>query len=262
MIFLRLRLFLCLLLTATGISPAAAQDAALCGGNPVAVRIIGASDGTSLRLADGREVKLAHVIVPLPIDGDEAAVTRARQTLAEIANGKDATLFLLSDTKDRYGRISAQAVLIGGKIWLEAELLSRGIARVFPGGNDKCMKALLHYEAKARAAELGFWKETKFAVFDADAIEALLTAEGRFVVVEGTIRRVGDSRGRIYLDFGRRFTEDFTIVVTEPIRKSLISQGSDPKSWRGRRVRVRGILISWGGPAIEINTAAAIEPLD
>jgi len=257
-----LRPFFGFALVLAGFCPAAAESPLHCGGKPVAVRIAEALDGTSLKLGDGREVKLAHVIAPLPIDGDEKAVQRAKEVLAEITHGKAATLFLASDARDRYGRISAQAILIEEKIWLEAEMLSRGIARVLPSANDKCVKVLLQYETKARATHAGFWKEAKFEIFDAENIEGLLAAEGRFALVEGTIRRVGEARGRVYLDFGRRFTEDFTIVVPDNIRKMLAAQGSDPKSWRGRRVRVRGILFSWGGPAIEVNLAQAIELLD
>jgi endonuclease YncB( thermonuclease family) len=257
-----LRLLFGSMLAFSGAWPAIAQDPALCGGKPAAVRIVEALDGAALKLADGRTVRLISVIAPLPIDGESEAVMLARNALAEIANGKEASLFLSSDAKDRYGRIAAQAVLIDGKIWLEAEMLARGFARVYPTPNDKCMKALLQYEAKARSAQAGFWKDAKFGVFGAEDIEALLAAEGRFVIVEGTIRRVGEARGRIYLDFGRRFTEDFSIVVPDNIRKTLLAQGSNPKSWRGRRVRVRGILFSWGGPAIEVNLAQAIELLD
>ncbi len=81
-------------------------------------------------------------------------------------------------------------------------------------------------------------------------------------MVEGTIRRVGRGRGRLYLDFGRRFTEDFTIIVPDSLRKRLEAAGADPKNWRGKRIRVRGILFFWGGPAMEINLAQAIELLE
>jgi endonuclease YncB( thermonuclease family) len=256
------RLLFTFALVLSGILPAAAEGPAICGGKPAQARIIEAVDGTTLRLEDGRVVRLANVIPAMPIDGDRQDLLRAKETLAEIANGKQASLYFVSESKDRYGRIAAQAVLIEEKIWLESELLVRGVARVFPSANDKCMTALLQFESKARSSRTGLWNESKFGVFDAENVEALLAAEGRFVVVEGTIRRAGESRGRLYLDFGRRFTEDFTIVVPERLRKSLAAKGSDPKSWRGKRIRVRGILFSWGGPAMEINHAQAIELLD
>jgi len=256
------RVFLVCVTVLWSIGRAAAETPEICGGKPATVQISEVLDGASLKLSDGRVVRLANVIAPLPIDADRAAMQRSKDVLQEIANGKRATLYLSSEEKDRYGRIPAQAVSIEDKIWLEAELLKRGSARVFPAASEKCAKALLGFEAVARSSRTGIWNEARFGVMDARDEPALLAAEGRFVVVEGTIRRVGDARRRLYLDFGRRFKEDFTIIVPDTVRKSLTAQGSDPKSWRGKRVRVRGILFSWGGPAMEINLAQAIELLD
>lgn len=249
-------------LAASGAGTAVAGDPSLCGGKPVAVRIVEATDGVTLRLSDGRTARLASVIAPMPIDGDAQAVVRAREALGALVNGKEALVFLSSEATDRYGRLFAQAVSIEGKLWLEAEMLSRGIARVFLAPNAECAMALLALEARARASRSGLWSGETFGLFDAASTDRLLANEGRFVIVEGTIRRVGEARGRIYLDFGRRFTEDFTVIVPDKVRKSLAAQGSDPKNWRGKRIRVRGILFSWGGPAMEINVAQAIERLE
>lgn len=242
--------------------PAAGEIAAQCGTGPTAVEIADAVDGHSLRLTDGRVFRLVQIVAPLPIDNDPAAAALARTSLHEIAAGKSATLYLASDAPDRYGRLAAAAVLIEGKHWLEAALLERGMARMFPSGNDQCMTALLAFERKARDARRGIWSDPRFRIFQAEELEPLLAASGRFAVVEGTIRRIGRGRGRLYLDFGRRFTEDFTIIVPDSLRKRLEAAGADPKNWRGKRIRVRGILFFWGGPAMEINLAQAIELLE
>ena len=229
-----------------------------CGGKPVAAVAAEAIDATSLRLADGSEIKLVTVIGPSAADGDDVAEARALAALKQLTAGRKLTIFAAGD-KDRYGRILARAVRIENDIWLEAALAEKGFLRVRPDPNETCTKALLAAEQKARAAGAGLWADKKFQVLDARDIPALTEALGRFVIVEGTIRRVGETKPRLYLDFGRRFTEDFTIVIPNSLRNSLTIKGSDPKNWRGKRVRVRGVLISWGGPAIEINTAAAIE---
>lgn len=256
------RLFLAIGLLGIWSCPAAGEIAAQCGVEPAAVEIAEAVDGHSLRLTDGRVFRLVQIVAPLPIDDDPKAAALAKASLAEIAAGKSATLYLASDAPDRYGRWAAAAVLIEGKRWLEATLLERGMARVFPSTNDPCMTALLAYERKARDAGRGIWSNSRFRVFEAEELELLLAASGRFAVVEGTIRRVGRGRGRLYLDFGRRFTEDFTIIVPDGLRRSLEAAGADPKNWRGKRIRVRGILFFWGGPAMEIHLAQAIELLE
>jgi hypothetical protein len=238
-----------------------APQAAECGGKRIEAVAGQAVDATSLRLADGAELKFESVIGPSAADGDDAAEARALAALKQLADGRKLTIFA-AEGKDRYGRISARAVLIEDRVWLEAALAEQGYVRILPRANEACVKALLVAEQKARAAGAGLWAQKKFRVLAAADIPALTEALGRFVIVEGTIRRVGESKARLYLDFGRRFTEDFTAVVPNTVRNALAAKGSDPKNWRGKRVRVRGVLISWGGPAIEINAAAAIELLD
>lgn len=220
-----------------------------------------AVDGTTLRLTDGRDVLLGSIIAPGILDGDPDAEVRAKAALAGLARGKRIEFFAQANTTDRYGRIPAQAVQVEG-LWLEATLLERGFVRALPGSEEKCTAALLAHERKARAANAGLWANTKFKVFAATDVAALSAAAGRFAVVEGTIRRVGEYRNRIFLDFGRRYVEDFSVVIPRDLRRALAAKGLEPKNWRGKRIRVRGVLGSWGGPAIELNSATAIEMLD
>jgi endonuclease YncB( thermonuclease family) len=234
---------------------------AQCGGKPLSAAAADVIDATSLRLSDGTEVKLTTVIGPVAGDGDDAVQMRVTVALKQLTAGRRLTIFA-AEGKDRYGRILARAVLIDNDTWLEAMLTEKGLVRVRPDMNETCVRALYTHEQNARAARTGLWAEKKFQALSASDIPALTEALGRFVVVEGTIRRVGETKPRLYLDFGRRFTEDFTIVVPNTLRNSLAAKGSDPKNWRGKRVRVRGVLISWGGPAIEINAPAAIELVD
>jgi hypothetical protein len=76
------------------------------------------------------------------------------------------------------------------------------------------------------------------------------------------VQRVGESGGRTFLDFGRRYTQDFTIVVPRASQSAFQAAGIDLKAMRGKRVRVRGVLYSFGGPAIEARLPAALEVLD
>jgi hypothetical protein len=103
------------------------------------------------------------------------------------------------------------------------------------------------------------WREARFAVEQAENIEALTTAMGRFTIVEGLVRRVGETSSRTYLDFGRRYNQDFSIMIPRSARAGFAAAGIDLKSLRGKQVRVRGVLFSSGGPAIEIRNPASLE---
>ncbi|HEY8268558.1 MAG TPA: thermonuclease family protein [Xanthobacteraceae bacterium] len=233
-------------------------------GEPFAtVEATGARDGATIRLADGRELRLAGVIAANDLDGDAEAVRRATAALDTLVAGKRLALHGKPDTKDRYGRIVAQATLADEPRWIAAELVAAGMLRIAPeAGEPACFDSLLTHERSARAAKLGFWAEPRFAVQDAQAIEALSAARGRFAIVEGSVLRVGESGGRTFLDFGRRYSQDFTIVVPRAAQSAFQAAGIDLKAMRGKRIRVRGVLYAFGGPAIEARLPAAIEILE
>ena len=239
---------------------AACKDA----GEPFAtVEAAGARDGATIRLADGRELRLAGVIAANDLDGDAEAVRRATAALDALVAGKRLALYGKPDTKDRYGRIVAQVALAEEPRWIAAELVAAGMLRIAPeAGEPACTDALQTHERSARTAKLGFWAEPRFAVQDAQAIEALNAARGRFAIVEGSVQRVGELGGRTFLDFGRRYTQDFTIVVPRAAQSAFQAAGIDLKAMRGKRVRVRGVLYAFGGPAIEARLPAAIEILE
>jgi endonuclease YncB( thermonuclease family) len=223
------------------------------------VTAIGARDGATLSLADGRELRLVGVVPPGDLDADPEAARRAARALEALVAGKELKLHGQADEKDRYGRVLAQAALADGR-WIAAELVSAGKLRVAPeGGSDACIRALLAIEAKARTDKLGLWAEPRFAKRDAAAVDALAAAQGRFVVVEGTVRRVGESGGRLFLDFGPRYTRDFTVVIPRAARAAFDAAKVDLKGLRGKRVLVRGVLYSWGGPAMEVRVPTALE---
>ncbi|HVT55334.1 MAG TPA: thermonuclease family protein, partial [Xanthobacteraceae bacterium] len=194
------------------------------------------------------------------LDGDKAAAARATENLNTRIAGKALTLFGREGT-DRYGRVVAQVALKDAG-WLQAALISDGSLRVAPEASEiSCAEPLLGLEAKARAAGKGLWHEAAFGVEQAGDIESLTQALGRFAVVEGVIARVGETKSRTYLDFGRRYSRDFSIMIPRSARAGFAAAGIDLKRLRGRHIRVRGVLFSSGGPAIEIRKPASLEIL-
>jgi len=226
------------------------------------VEAAAARDGVTIRLKDGREVRLAGVVAANEIDGDAVALNAAEKLNALVA-GKSLALYGRKNLSDRYGRLVAQVAFgADGADWLQADLVSEGWLRVAPETSElSCAKPLLGFEAKARAGRKGLWQDARFAVERADNIEKLTASMGRFAVVEGVIRRVGETSGHTYLDFGRRYNEDFSIMIPRSARAGFAAAGIDLKSLRGKQVRARGVLFSSGGPAIEIRKPASLEVL-
>jgi endonuclease YncB( thermonuclease family) len=207
-------------------------------------------DGRSIVLDDGREILLAAIETPGPW---------ARDTLPVLVTGHTLSVEPLPAGTDRYGRLAARAYLSVEDTprSLEAELVTRGAAMVGTSntgaqkGTDPCRNLLLAHEASARKARLGLWSDPDYDTKAADNPPVILGSKGRFAVIEGKVLSVRESGGTIYVNFGRRWSEDFTVTILKRISARFVAAGLDPKRLEGRRIRVRGFVEERGGPWIE-----------
>ena len=210
-------------------------------------------DGRSMRLADGREIKLAGIDVP-PTAG------RPRRALENLVLGKDIALAAPSDTPDRYGRILAFAFVNGSETPVQYNLLALGQARVAPNVQDKaCSEALFREEQKAREARIGLWADPGYAVRAAGDGVALKPLRGRFSVAEGRVVSVREAGATIYVNFGRRWSEALTVTILKRHERPFAAAGIEPKTLEGRIVRIRGYLDVRNGPVIEATRPEQIE---
>ena len=256
---------------------AAAQEkparALPCGGEATARGAAGrVVDGRTFALEDGREVRLAAVEVPplaaLP-EAREGEATpggaAVRDALAALLDGADIVLRRADAPTDRYGRILAYASTTrdGIERSVQADLVAHGFARV--GGRistRECATELLTHERAARKAKLGLWAISYYDLLDADNPADVLAERGRFALVEGKVLSVRESGATIYVNFGRQWTEDFTVTILKRNERSFAAAGVEPKRLAGRRVRVRGWIEERGGPWIEATRPEQIEPID
>jgi endonuclease YncB( thermonuclease family) len=257
-----------LLALPAGFASASDELGVLDGCRGAATRIVsdaqGARGGATILLKDGTEVRLAGVIAPDDFQGDGAAAKRAAAALDAHVAGRRLFLHSGKNERDRYGRLVAQvAVEREGEQWVQAALVSAGQARILPGSGDPdCAERLLRLERQARGQKRGLWSDAAFSLLHANAIPDAEVAAGRFALVEAAIHRVGEAGGRIFLDFGRRYREDFTIVIPREAQAAFAAAGVDLRSLSGKRVRARGVLFNWGGPAMELRHPAALELIE
>jgi hypothetical protein len=78
-------------------------------------------------------------------------------------------------------------------------------------------------------------------------------------VVEGKVLSVRESGGTIYVNFGRRWSEDFTVTTLKRNERTFEAAGLPLKKLAGRRVRIRGTVEERGGPWIEVIHPGQIE---
>jgi endonuclease YncB( thermonuclease family) len=246
--------FWALLIAALGAAPAIAAEKpaekAVCHPEVVGTATIRAvRDGSTLVLADGREARLAGVEIPTGDRALEAAVA-----------GREVSLAQLGPVTDRYGRLPVLVRLSGEPEPLQNTLLARGHARVAARVGDRgCALAFLAAERAARIAGLGLWAEPSYLVRQAEKPGDVLAERGRFTLVEGTVLSVREAGSIIYVNFGRRWSEDFTVTVPKRQERGFAAAGLEVKKLAGRRVRVRGTIEERGGPWIEVTAPEQIE---
>ena len=139
---------------------------------------------------------------------------------------------------------------------------AKGLARVSVRfGDPACARALLAAEQAARAAKLGLWAEPVYVIGKAEDPAGVLGSRGQFGLVEGKVLSVRESGGTIYVNFGRRWSEDFTVTIAKRNERVFSAAGLEPKSLAGRRVRIRGWIEERGGPWVEAARPEQIEVL-
>jgi endonuclease YncB( thermonuclease family) len=218
-------------------------------------RVAAVVDVRSLRLDDGREIRLAG------IERGGADGASGRTALAAITAGREVTLHGEDDSPDRYGRQGAIVFVAGSQQSVQDELLRRGEALAAIDIADKnCAAALAAAERAARDAKLGIWAQPS-VIKNAESSGDILAAIGRFAVIEGRVRSVRQAGSTTYLNFGQNWTRDFAATIPRRIIPAFESVSLGPKSLENRRIRVRGIVSSRGGPRIELLRVGQVEVL-
>ena len=209
---------------------------------------VAGNDGhATLRLADGRELRLAEIA---PVD--------AAATLARLA-GASVDVHRAADAPgggDRYGRIVGDVAPKATGDSLSQQLLREGLALVDPAVmSDACLEVLFAAEREAERARRGLWQDgPAMAARDPDLAEAA----GRYVLVEGVVQTVGETRETIYLNFGSDYRTDFTALIRRDDAKGWADTLS---AFKGRNVRIRGVLQAWNGGLIRVEHLRQIELL-
>jgi endonuclease YncB( thermonuclease family) len=254
-------------LAPSGVAFAAEITACTVGDMAPRATVAAVLDGDTVRLDDGRVVKLAGIEAPRrPLAAPEAEPwplsAAARDGLERLVAGQPVAVVLVADEPDRHGRWNANLFVGEENEWLQGLMVAAGWARVHWLPSDSaCVFALLDQEKAARAANLGLWNSPEYAVREARD-PSLIGRNGLYELVEGRVQSVGHGTYMIFLDFGRDYRRDFTVMVSPPVAEGLSQADRPVDRFKDRRVRVRGVIEESGGPAIRLNDPGEIEVLD
>lgn len=257
-----------LFLVMPGAQPALSQICESLEAGPTG-RVVAISDGDTLDLDTGLTVRLVGIQAPkLPLgrEGFEAwpLGDDAKALISDLTLGETVTLHYGGENRDRHGRALAHVMVESADtpVWVQAEMLKAGLARVysFPD-NRACLDDLLAAEAQGRADRRGIWRDPYYAIRDGSDPETLLEREGGYELVEGRVVNAERVGSRVYLNFGRVWREDFTVVIESQGLRIFESAGIDPVSLDNAVIRVRGWIDTLDGPRMAVTHPEQIEVL-
>lgn len=238
-------LALLLLLSAV---PTHAETSLTPGGDASVGSVI---DGTTLDLADGRQLRLAGIEAPSQGTGARAA----KAALGELVSSGVVTLRFAGNPQDRQGRAVAQ--VYSGTIWIEGELVKRGLARVRSAADNRAgIAELLVLERQARRYHRGLWADRAYAIRDAEDAGRYT---GTFQLVTGTVGDVGTAAGEVFIAFGPDRHSAFTLTLAPAVAKLCRDAGLDPIALKGKVVLARGFIDGTVHPSMTITHPEQIE---
>lgn len=226
------------------------------------------TDGDTVILDTGLVVRLVGIQAPkLPRGNDEFDAwpmsSQAKAGLESLVAGKSVRLRYGGERIDRHGRSLGQLfVQAEPEVWVQRQMVGDGLARVysFPD-NRSCIAELMHAESRARLNRLGIWTDPYYAVRRADKPVELTGRSGHYELVEGRVLAAEQAGGRVYLNFGRIWKTDFTVVIDKTALGRFGKDGLDPLKLADALVRVRGWVDAHDGPRIEVTHSEQIEVL-
>ena len=185
-------------------------------------------------------------------------IVSSRQFLDSLT---DYTFYYDESATDRYGRYSAHIFGGDNDIWVQGELLLRGLAVSLPRPSlsESCRFLLEERERSARRSGSGIWSRFPLDAANISDASVLSDFSGKFVVVRGEILTVRDREDRIYLNFGLDWSTDFTVLALESdYTGDMDSLRSTLMSMKGIEVLVRGILEDDAGGLIRLVDSSQI----
>jgi micrococcal nuclease len=225
-------------------------------------RVVEVVDGGTVRLADGREVRLVGIQAPkLPLGRPNfptwPMAAEAKAALDALILKRDVALGFGGRDHDRYGRLLAHLFREPDGLWVQGEMLSRGLARVYTFADNRALAHdLFAHENEARQARRGIWALDYYAILTPENAGRALD---QYALIEGRVVRAAEAHGSAYLNFGSDWKTDFTAVIRSAGLRVFAKEGIDVAAYQGRRIRVRGWVESWNGPMIEITHPEQIE---
>ncbi|MCF5069847.1 thermonuclease family protein, partial [Pseudomonas syringae] len=192
-------------------------------------------DGDTLRLSDGRSVRLIGLNTPelgKQGRGDEPFAVAARKRLEALVADSDGRvgLQLGKQAKDHYGRTLAHVYSASG-VNLEAQMLADGLGfQVAVAPNVDLVACQQAAEARARQSGLGVWRQSPVQ-------KAQQISTSGFALLSGRVSKVQRNRGGIWIEL-----QDSVVLRVAPNLLGRFDVAS-LLALKGRQIEARGWVV-------------------
>ena len=215
--------------------------------SPQSVMVSSIIDGDTVRLSDGRKVRLIGVNTPELYSGlrPENGALEAKKFLMQLVEGQMVDLYLGREPYDRYGRVLAYLTFEGKT--LSQRLIERGLGfAISVAPNDQLADCLFTAERAPRLARLNLWAK--------DTSQARHLSKSGFSVMVGKISNIEITSKYRYIELDDRLAVRVPRSLTLPgdisIGKSLEVRGwvVDRRKTLKKNSRFKPFLLSVNDP--------------
>lgn len=229
--------------SAIWLAPAQAEVFCPAPGNVATFDVQRVVDGDTVRLKDGRSVRMIGVNAPETGKKgrtDEPFAVAARDRLQSLVDATGGRVGVVPgrESKDRYGRTLAHLYGANGAN-LEAQLLAEGLGfQVGVAPNVELVACQQAAERSARQARLGVWRQSP-------VVDAAKIRRSGFAVVSGQVSKIERNRGGVWIELRGslvlRIAPNLMATFDSTLLKGLQGQSIEARGWVQDRSRRGGL---------------------
>lgn len=222
-------------------------------------------DPMTIALEDKRVIRLSGIDFPdynpnVPGPFSETAL----KILKDMLEGKKVSIYQTPKASwgrtNRFGQQLAHIEVQKGTKWVQGTLLRLGLARTMTDVRTPEMASQMYkLEAAARGDKAGFWSLPAHKILTPEETPAHLET---LSIVQGKVLSTSMNQNRTYLNFGKNWKTDFTIVIEPENRRQFFDRNIDPQKWNGKTLRVRGWIGDYNGPFISVDHPEQVEVIE
>lgn len=222
-------------------------------------------DGDTVRLSNGQTLRYIGIDTPevrIKKGGrfeyqPQPFALEARELNKTLVEGKRVRIEFDVQRYDRYQRLLGYCFV--DDEFINAKLLSEGLAVLYTyPPNIKYTELFVAAQKEARENKRGLW--ASYEIIDH-------TQAGNYInqirTVRGRVVQVYKSSKCLFLNFGKDWKSDFTIVIYNNVLDLFRKQGIDPLTfYKGKTIEVSGRIHNYNGPEIIVNNPAEIQVIE